>query len=78
MNRHNWTEKAARVPKRARSNMVAGRVAAWLLHNETEADKLLVAEAIQRTRVSYLTNEQRKRLGLLVTRITGYKIEGGL
>jgi len=69
MNRHNWTEKAARVPKRINDARRTGY---------TQADMLLIAEAIQRTRVSYLTKEQRDRLSLLVTRITGYRIEGGL
>lgn len=69
MNRHNWTEKAARVPRRVNDARRTGY---------TQDDLLLVAEAIQRTRVSYLTAEQRERLACLVTRLTGYRIVGGL
>lgn len=69
MNRHNWTEKAARVPRRVNDARRTGY---------TQDDLLLVAEAIQRTRVSYLTTTQRARLSCLVRRMTGYQIVGGL
>jgi len=44
----------------------------------SDADRRLVALAIQFTRVSYFTAAERDRLAALLTLITGYRIEGGL
>ena len=45
---------------------------------ELETDRLLVAQAIAMTRVSYFTPEERQRLSALVVRVTGYRVDGGI
>lgn len=44
----------------------------------TEDERALVAKAIQFTRVSYFTKEQRELLDKLMRRVTGYRVKGGI
>jgi len=46
-----------------------------LMHPSTERDRMLVARAIQATRVSIFTLEERVRLRELVTILTGYELK---
>ncbi len=45
---------------------------------DLDSDRRLLAKAVQFTRVSYFTADERDRLSLLVVKVTGYRIEGGL
>jgi hypothetical protein len=44
----------------------------------TEAEKYLLARAVQHTRVSKFTKEERAELVRIVLELLGYRIEGGL